>query len=88
VAGPTTSVTDEVWVPLAPILVGADKTPVRVVSRRGARATVATARGEGAGLETAASAVVTTIAALMRRWAVTTADVHSENTRGAFDGDV
>jgi hypothetical protein len=83
-----TSVTDEVWVPLAPILVRADETPARVVRRRGQRATVATAGGEGAGLETAASAVVTTISALARRWAVTTAGVDSENTRGALNGDV
>ncbi len=88
VAGPTTSITDEVWVPLAPISVRADKTPARVVRRRGPRATVATAGGEGAGLETTAPPVVTTITALARRWAVTTAGVQSENTRGALDGDV
>jgi len=38
-----------------------------------------------AGLECAASTVVTTIA---RRWVVTTAGVHAEDTRGALDGDV
>jgi len=38
--------------------------------------------------ETTASTVVTSIAALARRWAVTSAGVHATNTRGALDGDI
>ena len=53
------------------------------------RSTVATAGGEEAGLETAASAVVvTSIAALAWRWAVMSTDVHPKNTWGALGGDV
>ena len=88
VAGPTTGVADEVQVPLASILIGADKTPARMVCRRGARATIATTRGEGARLETAASTVVTSIAAVTRSWAVTSSSVHPKNVWGALDGDV
>jgi len=88
VAGPTTGVADEVWVPLASISIRADETPARMVCRRGTRATVATAGGEGARLESAASTVVTSIAAVARRWAVMSSSVHPKNMRGALDGDV
>jgi len=88
VAGPTTGVADEVRVPLLSISIGADEMPARMVCRRGARATIATAGGEGARLETAASTVVTSIAADTRRWAVTSSSVHQKNVRGALDGDV
>ncbi len=67
VARPTTGVADEVRVPLASISIGVDETPTRMVCRRWARATIATAGGEGARLETAASTVVTSIAAFARR---------------------
>jgi len=88
VVGPTTGVPDEVWIHLASIVIRADKMPARMVCRRGARATVATAGGEGARLETAASTVVTSIAAVARRWAVTSTSVHPKNMRGALDWDV
>jgi len=88
VAGPTTGVADEVRVPLASISIGVDETPTRMVCRRWARATIATAGGEGARLETAASTVVTSIAAVARRWAVTSSSVHPKNVRGALVGDI
>ena len=59
-----------------------------MVCRQGARATVVTAGGEGARLETAASTVVTSIAAVARRWVVTSSSVHLKNMWGALDGDI
>jgi len=88
VAGPTTGVTDEVWIPLASIVIRADEPPARMVCRPGARATIATVGGEGGRLETVASTVVTSITAVARRWAVTPAGVHPKNMRGALDEDV
>ena len=88
VAGPTTGVADEVWVPLASILIGADKMPARMVCRWGTRATIATAGGEGVRLESAASMVVTSIAAVARRWVVMSSSVDPKNMQGALDGDV
>ena len=81
VAGPTTGVAGEVWVPLASISIGADKTPARMVCRRWARATIATAGGEGARLETAAATVVTSIAPAARRGVVTSSSIHPKNVR-------
>ena len=49
---------------------------------------IVTAGGEGARLETAASTVVTSIAAVARSWAVTSSSVHPKNVRGALDGDI
>jgi hypothetical protein len=59
-----------------------------MVCRRGARATIATAGGEEARLEAAASTGVTSIAAIARRWAVTSSSVHPENLRRTLDGDL
>ncbi len=81
VARPTTGVADEVRVPLASILIRANKTPARMVCRRWARATIATAGSEGARLETAASTVVASIAPIARRWAVTSSSIHPKNVR-------
>ncbi len=49
---------------------------------------IVTAGGEGARLETAASTVVTSIAAVARRWVVTSSSVHLKNMWGALDGDI
>ena len=81
VARPTTGVADEVRVPLASILIRANKTPARMVCRRWARATIATTGSEGARLETAASTVVASIAPIARRWAVTSSSIHPKNVR-------
>jgi hypothetical protein len=85
--GPATSIAHEVRIPLAPISIGADKTPTGVVRRREARATTATTRGVGTRGKPSASTVVTSVAVVARRRTFAAAGVHPKNARGTLDGD-